>query len=434
MASAWVRAPARFPHSPIEEDSEGLADPNTTFSPQLLSNPELRERVRSSSYGTVLPKVEKVVLEENDLRPWQEQPTFAPSMPTCELRSKAQSSKYGLEAVSLPQPAAPEVPSFTPELITKNSKVSQQWHGKSANYGRVTATNTPRKEPPRPSFTPEFPNNKQREKLQSSVSSSRYGAVSPTPAQRPKSAPAIRDRASELYTPKNIHDQDDVFAERAKGSGFVLDCVSVSGMMSRTHKYPGVAPREGLFVSSDAARTSRSQQMQAAARSSQYGVKSPARAERPSPLKKEQRLSFGGSAWNSELPPTPRSAMYDQVRSKGYGKQSPPVIERPARPTSEPRWNDSRSVKTPELGPVPRSKLNDKVRSHQYGIASPEKLHRAPSVLSPVWVPSSTKGSIPEPEPLSPERRSKAYDQIRGHYGNEYTPFSASESFAHEAY
>jgi hypothetical protein len=52
------------------------------------------------------------------------------------------------------------------------------------------------------------------------------------------------------------------------------------------------------------------------ARSSQYGLKSPARGERPAQRTPEKRLSFGNGTWERDLAPPPRSALNTQVHHR----------------------------------------------------------------------------------------------------------------------
>lgn len=153
-----------------EEDDVPLP-PDSTFHPDLISNPELRDKARSSGYGVVVPKVEKLVLEANDLRPWEEPPTFRPALVSnAEQREKARSSHYG---VALPQKKQAEspAPSFQPELVTHTSKVSSPWAEKarSSKYGREAATVTPPPQAPQPSFKPEMPKSAYREKYNATV-------------------------------------------------------------------------------------------------------------------------------------------------------------------------------------------------------------------------------------------------------------------------
>lgn len=167
--SAWVSGPDRGLH-PVQKDEGTPVPPDATFQPELMSSPDIRNKAKSSAYGTVVPKTEKVVLEKNDLRPWEEQPTFKPELPDSDLRSKARSSSYGVAVPTKDAPTAPS-PSFKPELVTQTSKLSLQWSEKarSSKYGVQAAAASPTAPAPAPSFTPEIKTTTFREKYQSSV-------------------------------------------------------------------------------------------------------------------------------------------------------------------------------------------------------------------------------------------------------------------------
>lgn len=170
MSSAWVTGPDRGLHPLGKEDKDGPVDPNATFHPVFVSDSFLREKAKSSNYGSIIPKVEKVVLEDNDLRPWEEQPTFRPELPPSDLREKAKSSSYGSVIPKRETSPAPS-PSFKPEMITQQSVVSKHWAGRarSSSYGRETASPVRPKTAPRPTFAPEYPKSAYREKINSTV-------------------------------------------------------------------------------------------------------------------------------------------------------------------------------------------------------------------------------------------------------------------------
>ena len=171
MTSAWVYGPDRGLYPVVKNEDDSPLPPETTFHPDItISSTELRDKARSSGYGVVVPKIEKIVLEANDLRPWEEQPSFRPDMPPSEARERARSSNYGSV---LPQKKAVEAatPTFQPELVTHTSRVSSAWSEKarSSKYGSVTATVPPSSPPPKPAFQPEFPKSSFREKYSTSV-------------------------------------------------------------------------------------------------------------------------------------------------------------------------------------------------------------------------------------------------------------------------
>lgn len=400
-----------------------------TFRPELVSDPSLRDKAKSSNYGSIVPKVEKLVLEANDLRPWEEQPSFAPELPDCGIRARAKSSSYGAVLPEKKEREAPS-PSFKPELVTEASKVSQAWRAgaRSSSYGKEVAAARRPLTAEKPSFTPEMPKSAYREKYSSTVTSSKYGEASPARAERPKTAPTTRDL--KLEAPRNgkssTPDQKkaDLFEERANGAGFVLDCVRMGEAINEAAKYPGVRIPEGLNVSKELVLTEYSRKLKESARSSQYGDASPARGEKAPEKKPEPRFSYGGkSKLHEELEKfehrSPLNEKVVAVRSQGYGTASPAKVERPPSKEPERLWAPTTSVAKAELAEVPRSKLNDRVASAGYGVNSPAKGERPVTPLEPVWVPSSKRGGIPEPEP---PRRTSLYEHVRSHYGAAYSP------------
>lgn len=401
-----------------------------------MSSPDIRSKAKSSAYGTVIPKTEKVVLEKNDLRPWEEQPTFKPELPESDLRSKARSSSYGVAVPTKEAPAAPS-PSFKPELVTQTSKLSLQWSEKarSSKYGVQAAAASPSAPAPAPSFTPEIKTTTFREKYQSSVVSSKYGQVVPSskPVERPSTAPSrevtldgVKSNGHSRERPQTAGSGrkplTDPLEDRAKDGGFVLDGINVAECMLARQR-GAVLKHEPLGSPRALPGAERTRAATANARSSDYGTRSPARGQKPAEKTPEPHLKFDRSTSVLAEPHQPfkeRNALTDKVHSHAYGRNSPAKAERAPPPEREPLWAPTLSVRKVELDPVPRSTLNDKVASHSYGTASPEKGERATPVPEPVWVPSSYHGGIPEPEPPGP--RSSTYSQARSHYGKDYNP------------
>lgn len=446
MASSWVHGPDRGLH-PVAKDEDAPLPPDTTFNPELMSNPQLREKARSSGYGSVVPKVEKVVLEPNDLRPWEEPPTFRPALPESELRAKASSSNYGVAIPQRKELQAPS-PSFQPEPITAKSKVSAEWTGKarSSKYGQETAKVSPPPPPPKHTFTPELPKSSSREKYSSTVTSSKYGHVLPATPERPSTAPSREVSAEDVLSkrPQTAGARSkepeqpfvDPLDERAKDGGFVLDGVHVGLCLRAQQEYNGTYRRHSLLgqpkqlVGAEELRRAALEK----AVSSKYGLVSPARGERPAEKKGEPRLAFDRrSTLHTPIEPfTEKSALNEKVRSNAYGVQSPAKVERPPSREPEPRWAPSLVAAKTEPPPTPRSALNDKVSSHSYGQVAPEKGEKKEVVLEPVWVPSSARGGIPEPEP--PRPRSAQYSNVRSHYGSDYNPSANASAVAEDAY
>lgn len=70
-------------------------------------------------YGVVLARHVKVVLDDQELRPWEEKPTFKPQLNETEvskeIKSKARSSKYG-QVIPVKKQRKPEKFKFKPNL------------------------------------------------------------------------------------------------------------------------------------------------------------------------------------------------------------------------------------------------------------------------------------------------------------------------------
>ena len=177
--SSWALAPERgIERLEREEPNEwdGIYHEVPTFEPDLISSPEARARARSSKYGSQVPVVRRVVLEDNDLRPWEETPTFKPQLVDSPLRKQAQSSKYG-KALPMRKEVAPEQPKFKPEIKRPPSAQRQYEQVKSSGYGRVPASPGSGRpsSAPQLAFRPKLP----KSKLRQSVKSSGYGRVTP---------------------------------------------------------------------------------------------------------------------------------------------------------------------------------------------------------------------------------------------------------------
>lgn len=73
--STWALAPERgLELGPKEEPQEwdNVWNDPPTFQPEMLSDPDIRAKVKSSGYGTEQVTVARVELEDTELRPWQE--------------------------------------------------------------------------------------------------------------------------------------------------------------------------------------------------------------------------------------------------------------------------------------------------------------------------------------------------------------------------
>eukprot|EP00051_Salpingoeca_urceolata_P031859 m.13289 g.13289 ORF g.13289 m.13289 type:complete len:467 (-) comp4505_c0_seq2:193-1593(-) len=406
--SSWVMAPERGLDVPLGKE-DGPDDEEATFSPELVSDVELRRSVPSSRYG------KKVVIRKE--RPAKEEPkrsSFKPRLPKSDLRASAQSSSYGKKAIKSKQPKEAPIPAFKPKLNLTESQRSFRKQVVSSGYGVVVASPKEKKPPPRPSFRPNLPKDGVRERVQSSG----YGRRAVE--NRPKTAPAQTSSSRRLsyeFSPRHTlaADRGKKSEPRPESPKFVLDCVAVGGRLG----LPGQMARKPMLAKqlppNDTAK-----KLRAAAQSSGYGIVSPAQRELPPEPEPEPYFKFSSkSVLDVPLEPFPlKTAMADEARSSQYGKVIPVqgVLPEPKQP--EPRFVPVlKSHGIPAPPPVPKNVLD--VPGHRYGEVSPEVIAREHKQPEPVWVPSKPGVGIPPPEPPP---RSALNDEVQGHYGPGYSP------------
>ena len=224
--SSWALAPPRTLHVLEKEEAtewDGVNE-QPTFRPELVSAPELRAKARSSGYGKSTIIKEKCYLDDNDIRPWHEVPTFRPELPEDAKRAAARSSGYGREPVVVVR-KEPESPKFQPTFARASSAQKVYSSAKSSGYGKRTAEMPRPKSAPAPTFRPRLNSNSG---LRSSVKSSQYGKKVPPPKERsaPESPKPDYVSAYTLLRDKGEPPQPVVEDERTKG--WVLDCVRSS--------------------------------------------------------------------------------------------------------------------------------------------------------------------------------------------------------------
>eukprot|EP00911_Craspedida_sp_UC1_P002692 UC1_evm1s1977 len=400
MSSSWAMSPARD-LGPIEKepitDWDLLEEP-PSFQPELVSDPEVRAKVRSSGYGSSKVTVTRIELEDDELRPWHKEPTFKPKLVSDKsIRKAAQASGYGKKVPEKKTKKAPR-PDFKPKPVRSSTGRKLIKETQSSGYGKVAAL------PPRPKTAPSlrFRPKINKKAAFKGTNSSGYGKIA-------AESPAVRRPQSSLGTRSNhafvaryslagdrSHQQSREAHPREKG--FRLDCHAVAAKPVHADSFPTPPP---------VPVTETSQKLKELA----IGSELTSRVYEPAPLpeRKEQPKPFRfGDAnralqYASEDQPQ-KTALADQVRSSKYGKELPPgaQAERPDEKVSEPVWNMTYKADIPaELPEAPRNKLTDQVGSHSYGHASPDVAELLLPEPEPVWLPSSAKPGIPEPAPVS---------------------------------
>lgn len=399
-----------------EEPKEGKTwEEIPTFAPELSSDPKIREKVRSSGYGSEKVVVKKVVLEDNDIRPWQEVPTFTPELVPSTLRESARSSGYGSVIPEIKKPE-PETPAFKPEI--KRSSVGEQVYesAKSSAYGRVLATPPRPSSAPQPAFRPELPKSTLRE----SARSSGYGKV--LPQSRPSTAPGNEENGSPRtkYVPRYtlLADRSDKQQQQTPSKpekDFVLDGVAMTSQRHPIHGGFGPVP--------PVPDSPLSRSIKEKASSSRYFEYQPPVGEKKEASPSVPALKFDRSHSVLEQPLEafpPKTPLADKVRSSAYGVESPARVERPEPAASEPKWGLTYKAAIPnELPPPPVNALNASVGSHGYGTASPEKGQLVEYKPEPLWVPPARSTGFPVPPPVP---RSSLNDSVSSHYGANYQP------------
>eukprot|EP00043_Microstomoeca_roanoka_P018981 m.207897 g.207897 ORF g.207897 m.207897 type:complete len:471 (+) comp16921_c1_seq3:409-1821(+) len=441
--SSWALAPERgIDKLEKEEPNEwdGIYHEVPTFEPDLMSNSALRERAQSSKYGKSIPVVKRVVLDPNDLRPWEEVPTFKPQLEQSPLRETAKSSSYG-KVIPVRVEKPPETPTFKPEIKRTNSATKMLVSAKSSAYGRVLASPIRPSSAPSLSFRPDMP----KSRLRSTVKSSGYGRVLPD-TKRPNSASTPRRSNSGMdtsstptkFVPRyslllDRSDKDKKEEELDDKPQFVLDGMATTTSRSKLELSFGLP---ATHTPSPKQRT-----MRDSASSSKYGIASPPVAPRPTkdqPAVPHFKFDKGFSVLDQPLEPfATKTPLAEKVQSSKYGVADPPRGEKPAPKQPEPRWSLTLKGEFPNNPPpAPHNPLTDKVASHGYGHVSPEKGPRYAIESKPLWIPSNNpRVKLNEPVPVP---RSKLNDSVRSHYGSDYNPvalysFNGEDEFDDEA-
>lgn len=419
-SSAWAMAPDRGIDILEKEEFnqwDSMWEDPPSFQPELISAPELREKVRSSGYGDADVTVNRVELEKEELRPWQEVPTFQPEVQACPIRDNAKSSNYG-EIIPTVPVLVPEKPTFQPVMERSQSGTKIFAASRSSGYGKNTAPARRPMTAPSLDFKPVVSKCKVRER----VTSSRYGKVTARSPNRPSTAPSGAKRA---YVPRYTlaADQSPKEAEKEldeRQKGFVLDCV-------RTTKTGGIGL--GYFPLTPKSKPSPlSKAINDKAMSSNYMEQFPEVKEKAEFDAPEASLRFdvSTSILTQELEPGPmKTDLADKVRSSAYGENFPEVGEKAEIADSEPVWASTMVVKIPEeVAPVDRNPQTENAGSHGYGKVSPIKAPLYEVVSEPLWVPPGK--AVKKTEPIDPPV-SKLNETVKSHYGADYKPFNPYE-------
>lgn len=434
--SAWTKATERG-LDPISRDASFLSnDPEATFQPELISDERIREKVRSSGYGS------KVIEKKNPDGPtWEEiqleDATFAPQMRQDPIREKVKSTGYGKGEIIYGKPVPePELPTFQPRVTTTPQAVALRRRSSSAGYGKGIASHPTHKiaDPPKPDlpFSPQLPKDGVREKVRSSG----YGQTW-TPPVKPKPTPKT-DNVVLRHTLLADKSKDDVRKENEMPSDgrpeFRNDGVQVALSNAQTIRYGMTEP---ITVYEKPTPTKQARIIKEKARSSNYHKNYSPSTKRPSKEEikervygnvltqdevvegrnKAERLKFTKKTlWDEtpigHVPENPaREELKEKVHSSGYLDWQPEVGEK-REITPEPRFEVSKpknAIKSlEELPPAPMNPLNAQVGGHGYGVVSPEVGEKPVREEAPVWRSTSKNNGIlplekmpPAPKPSS---------------------------------
>lgn len=438
MTTAWVRGPDRGLEP---EDKESVKDwpphqPVPKFQPDFESDPDLRAKVNSSSYGTAVPRPKSPVKEED---PAEIRARFVPDMKVSEaavaLREKVPSTAYGEKTPQVPPPAEAPKPSFTPEIVRTKEGQKLMGVAVSTHYGTVIPAAPAIREPELPSFRPDLNVSREASQMREKTPSSKYGVELPP---RPETAPSSSERPRYERMHTLLEDRTEK-PERPKSPDFVLDAFRASFSGHNLMSPFKAKPLPG-FNEKDKRPGSASKE----ARSSNYGKVTPEVKKATKPILLSESLlsptrDYSGdvAAWNikvealhqQELGPLPErsNVLSKDPSSSGYGQVSPTKGERLSVST-EPLWAPVATpiipVRAADLPTPARNKLNDQVSSTRYGTDFAIQREKQEIAVEPVWIPPTT---IPkELPPLTATPRSKKYDWIGSHYGSAYSPKRSS--------
>eukprot|EP00055_Hartaetosiga_balthica_P007106 m.24022 g.24022 ORF g.24022 m.24022 type:complete len:507 (-) comp5606_c0_seq2:380-1900(-) len=429
--SSWALAPDRGLHKLQKEDLsewDGIYNEVPSFQPELMSSPEHRQKARSSGYGIDVPVVKKVVLKDDDLRPWEEQPTFKPELAPSKERTKARSSKYG-KKIPIRKEKEPELPTFKPEVNRPKTAQKAYKHARSSGYGRRLIEAKKPKNAETYSFRPKLSSSV---KLRSQAKSSKYGkkpivsrsvsanasfATGKNGFDTSASTPQYIPRYT-LLSDKSHEDPLKIKEPESDDGGFVLDGTRFSNSYSKLHNS---FPQADMFTPP---KTQLKQRKKAA--SSKYGVASPEVGKKVVKESSEGVLVFDAATSVLNAPYQPfvaRNPQTTKARSSKYGVASPAQAPKPQPKPSEPTWNVNvvRAAWDSEAPPAPRNPLTSSARSNKYGKVAPPRGDKFEYQPQPLWLPSGKAVVKNGPAPVP---RSQLNDQVESHYGRHYDPAS----------
>jgi len=431
-------------------------DQEATFFPQLVSNDVLRDTVRSSGYGYVLPGGEeedyqgpdstRLILEEMNAKL-----TFKPDMMKSplgkQLKATVPSSGYGKRRIQKQKTENTQHDSsdlFKPRLVT--AKQSRD-NVPSSGYGRKTVKKFPKTtlvQQEKPLFQPNIKTSKKAEELRNVANSTGYGRKIP----RVPSHKQARPRTGTKPIPRTVfigHDdeipvKEDIIIKRATSDpydDFVLDGVRIAHTSYVDQKYLECKSPIKEVPDVVAPAMNSTAQFQDIS-SSGYGVKSvpvsvaPTRDDDGRDRTGDWRLFKQGrigdidedeseeTLWRSRLK---LSGHLRDVPSSGYGDKLP---EKYVCEKKEGIITGSFAVPTGTNGEFPQPPpakinhmLNNKVGSYGYGVVSPAVVPKKEAPPSMVWVPPSSHPALPKPD--VPDRN-RATDMVASHYGHDYDP------------
>lgn len=204
-------------------------DVDYKFTPEMISSPDLRQKVKSSGYGKQTPVAvpKEIVPSDQELADAKEL-TFKPNMGKSKQRSAVTSSGYGKTVAPSKELLAEEAPTFTPDTAV-TQKARKKATG--SNYGKSTPEpKTVSAGQYAPTFKPKMDFGKKGEKLRKAA---QPRLLEPA---RPKTAPAAVDakpRAPLRYTLAADHSSEPAEKE-IEGPGF-----DFSGMATIGNLPPG---------------------------------------------------------------------------------------------------------------------------------------------------------------------------------------------------
>eukprot|EP00053_Salpingoeca_punica_P012359 m.110721 g.110721 ORF g.110721 m.110721 type:complete len:533 (-) comp15925_c0_seq1:253-1851(-) len=447
--SSWTKSPGRGLTDPIMKNADEPDDPEATFAPNVnLSNPKLRQKVYSSSYGVVSPKEYKpkptIDPEEAEADP---EATFAPNLEMSDpsIRAKARSSGYGINIPAKKELEQP-LPTFTPEVTKTELAESLRARARSSGYGKVAARPTSA-EPPTPdrdAFKPQLPADRIREAAPSSgyaggytppVNKSRRESVEASSGERVLRHSLLKDKPK----PEELEDKTD---NGNSNRAFVLDGVKVA-LTNVTLVKKGVSTAKLAEVLPPPPRSETAKQLKDRVHTQGYGKETytPPRGQK---VEKAESPSFRfGAAPTDEprqLPETPEAvAIREQARknarSQGYGASFVPPKGEKAVKEEEPKFKFTKGSVLEEARKDPPKSIEEyatyglpktarassdgdtvkaKARAAGYGTKDyqPPKGEKKEVVSMPGFVPGGRRSSVKQLTELEPAPKSSLNDRV----------------------